>query len=305
MGRTLMGMTAMNEQAWGMPVVIYLFLAGLGAGSFLLGVIASCRKEAGWEAVSRMAFLLAPFAIFLGLLMLIFDLGYKIRFWRTLTVLNITSPMSVGVWLLSSFFLVSMISAIFRMPASLRSHIPLIGETAFWNDPKWSSAIGKIGVPLALGVSVYTGVLLSVTAVPLWRNVSLPILFFISALSLGMESGAILGMLSLRKENGELMKAPLKFLQRSYRIMLPLYLAAALLYAVVLAASSKAALIRLSTGWSGWAWWAGVVGAGILFPMLLVMRKSSKNHAWLLSSCILLGDFLLRMVLILTGQKAM
>ena len=142
-------------------VVVYLFLAGLGAGSFCLGAIASKKRGQGWEACSRMAFLLAPFAIAVGLLILIFDLGYKTRFWMTLTVLNIASPMSVGVWLLSAFFLISVLAAMFWLPASGRRRIPWIGTLSVWNRPKWKNRIGVIGIPFALGVSVYTGVLLS------------------------------------------------------------------------------------------------------------------------------------------------
>jgi formate-dependent nitrite reductase membrane component NrfD len=296
----------MNEITWGIPVVVYLFLAGLGAGSFCLGTIASRQKGEGWESCSRMAFQLAPIAIGVGLLMLILDLRYKTRFWRTLTVLNLHSPMSVGVWLLTAFFLVALLSAMFWLPAGARRRIPFAGSWSVWNSPVWKRRLGFIGIPLALGISVYTGVLLSVTIVPLWRNLSLPLLFFISALSLGIEGGAVLGMMSLRKAKLEAMREPLLFLRRCYRVMLPLYLFAALLFIVSLtiASASRTEAFRFMTGWSGVLWWGGVIGAGIVVPLILVMRKSREpmRHAWFFSSCLLFGDFLLRLVLILAGQ---
>jgi formate-dependent nitrite reductase membrane component NrfD len=280
----------MHEMAWGIPVVVYLFLAGLGAGSFCLGTIASKKEGQGWESCSRMGFLLAPLAILIGLIMLVFDLGYKTRFWRTLTVLNPASPMSVGVWLLTAFFIISAISAMFWLPAGARKRIPLIGSWSVWNRAKKNRGLGMIGIPLALGISVYTGVLLSVTAVPLWRSVSLPLFFFISAMSLGIEGGAILGLLSLRKKNLDAMKEPLGFMRRSYRIILPLYLFAALLFLFTLILSPT----------------SRVAGIGILLPLILVMRKSKEQmrHAWFFSACLLFGDFLLRLVLILAGQGA-
>jgi formate-dependent nitrite reductase membrane component NrfD len=299
----------MKEITWGLPVVIYLFLAGLGAGSFCLGMIASKRKGPGWEACSRMAFRISPFAIFLGLLMLIFDLRYKVRFWRTLTVLNLQSPMSVGVWLLSAFFLVSMLSALFWLPTSARKRIPLVGRWTLWDRTEVRNGLGFLGMPLALGISVYTGVLLSVTIVPLWRNWSLPLFFFISALSLGIEGGTIFGMMSLRRGNLEAMEEPLRFLRRSYRVILPLYLFAAFLFVILLAVSlaSRTEVFHYLTGWNGFIWWVGVVGIGILLPLVLVMRKGQESirHAWLFSSCLLLGDFLLRLFLILAGQGAL
>jgi polysulfide reductase chain C len=302
------GEGAMKEMTWGMSVVVYLFLAGLGAGSFCLGMMASRKRGPGWESCSRMAFRLSPLAIFIGLWMLIFDLRYKARFWRTLTVLNLHSPMSVGVWLLSAFFLISTWSAIFALPSSARRRIPLIGGWAVWDRPKWRDRVGLIGIPLALGISVYTGVLLSVASIPLWRNWSLPLFFCISALSLGIEGGAVLGMMALKKENRKVMEEPLRFLRRSYRVILPVYLFASLLFMACLAFSSDswAEVIHFITGWSGLIWWIGVVGIGILLPLILVTRKREPmRHAWVFSSCLLLGDFLLRMVLILSGQGAL
>jgi polysulfide reductase chain C len=299
----------MKEITWGIPVVFYLFLAGLGTGSFCLGMIASKRKGPGWESCSKTAFLISPFAIGIGLLMLVFDLRYKVRFWRTLTVLNLESPMSVGVWLLSAFFLVSVLSALSRMPPSARKRIPWIGGWMVWDQPKVIHGLGLIGMPLALGISVYTGVLLSVTIVPLWRNLSLPLFFFISALSLGIEGGAILGMMSMRKGSLEAMAEPLRFLRRSYRVMLPLYLFAAILFVILLVVSSPSwsEAFRYIAGWNGLLWWVGVVGIGILFPLILVMKKGREpmRHAWLFSGCLLLGDFLLRLFLILAGQEAL
>ncbi len=298
----------MSEATWGFLIVLYLFLAGLGAGSFCLGTIASRRKGEGWATCARMAFLLTPFAIAAGLLILIFDLGYKIRFWMTLTVLNIFSPMSVGVWLLSLFFLISILAAIFWLSPSGRRRIPWIGGLSMWSRPKWKSRIGVIGIPFALGVSVYTAVLLSACAIPLWRSVSLPFFFFVSALSLGIEGGAILGIASLGKSGPNVMKEPLQFLKQSYRIILPLYLITALIFLFVLAITpaSRAAVLDFITGWSGLIWWVGVVGIGILLPLILVMRKNEKQvrHAWLFSSCLIIGDFLLRLVLVLAGQGA-
>jgi polysulfide reductase chain C len=298
----------MREITWGIPVVVYLFLAGLGAGSFCLGTIASKKEGQGWESCARMSFLLAPLAILVGLLMLIIDLRYKTRFWRTLTVFNPDSPMSVGVWLLSAFFLVSMLAALFWLPPAVKKRIPLIGTLSVLNRAKPNRGLGIIGVPLALGVSVYTGVLLSSTIVPLWRNMSLPLLFCLSALSLGIEGGAILGVMSLRKRNREVMKEPLQFIKRGYRIILPFYLFAALLFVFSLAvsSSSRTEAFQFMTGLSGFIWWVGVIGIGIVLPLILVMRKSrdQTRYAWFFSCCLLLGDFLLRFVLILAGQGA-
>jgi polysulfide reductase chain C len=299
----------MNETTWGILIVVYLFLAGLGAGSFCLGAITSRKTGPGWEACSRMGFQLAPFAIAIGLLLLILDLGHKTRFWLTLTVLNVESPMSVGVWLLSAFLIVSVLSALSSLPDLQKRRIPIIGNMSLWNRPRWKNTMARIGMPLALGVSVYTGVLLSATVIPLWRSLSLPLLIFLSALSLGVEGGAILGAASLGRQDAQAMEEPRRFLNKVYRVILPLYLFAALFFMSLLAIipDSRAEFFNLMSGWSGLVWWLGVIGIGIFAPWIFVIRRNTERirHAWVFPGCLLVGDFLLRLVIILAGQGAL
>ena len=91
--------------------------------------------------------------------------------------------------------------------------------------------------------------------------------------------------------------------------MLPIYLFAALLFVLLLlvAPSSKAEALRLLSGWNGALWWIGVVGIGIVTPLVMLIKegKGPMRHAWIFSSCLLFGDFLLRYVLIMTGQGTM
>ncbi|HYQ60089.1 MAG TPA: NrfD/PsrC family molybdoenzyme membrane anchor subunit, partial [Desulfatiglandales bacterium] len=84
----------MSDVTWGIPVVLDLFFAGLGAGSFCLGVLTSRREGKGWDSCSRMSSFLAPVALVIGMAMLTADLGYKSRFWMTISVFNPYSPMS-------------------------------------------------------------------------------------------------------------------------------------------------------------------------------------------------------------------
>jgi polysulfide reductase chain C len=298
----------MSDLTWEFPVAVDLFFAGVGAGSFCLGAIAARKKGPGWETCSRMASLLAPLAIVFGLSMLILDLRSKIRFWMTLRVLNANSPMSIGVWLLSAFFLVSALFALYGLPVSVRERIPWIGKLSVWNRLEWKNMLGFVGVLLALGVSVYTGVLLLVSIIPIWRNLSLPLLLFLSAISTGFAGGMILAMLSLKKADPDTVQEPLRFIKRSYRVILPFYLFMALVFVLTLIASpaSEGHAIHFITGWSGLIWWAGVVVVGIVVPLIFVMRKGAIRNrgAWVMFSCVLVGGFLLRIILILAGQRS-
>jgi polysulfide reductase chain C len=299
----------MNEITWEIPVAADLFFAGMGAGSFCLGAIAARKKGLGWETCSQMASLLAPLSIVVGLAMLVLDLRNRTRFWMTMRVLNINSPMSIGVWLLSAFFVVSLLFALYGLPAAVRQKIPWIGKLSLWNRLEWKSPLGIAGVLLALCVSVYTGVLLLVSIIPLWRNLCLPLFLFLSAISSGFAGGTLLAMLSLGKEKFDVLEEPLRFVKRSYQVILPSYLIMALIFVFSLAFSSfsRADAVHLITGWSGLIWWVGVIGLGIIAPMLFVMRRGAiKVHqSWVLFGFVLIGGFLLRIVLVLAGQKGL
>ena len=285
----------MSEVTWGIPVAVDLFFAGLGAGSFCFGVLASRRRGAGWEACSRLASFLAPLSIVIGLSMLILDLRNRPRFWMTLTVFNLHSPMSWGVWLLTAFFLISVVFAFYQLDPTIRLRIPWIGGWPLWNRPEWKNRIAFLGLLLALGVATYTGVLLSASSVPLWRNLSLPFLFVLSALCTGFAGGAILGMLSLRKSELGTMREPFQFVKRSYRVLLPVYLAVGLFFAFS---------ARPNTTGRGFIWWLATLALGIVVPLILVLGRKdlSTRRASLLFGCLLIGGFLLRTVLILAGQ---
>jgi protein NrfD len=235
---------------------------------------------------------------------LILDLRNKARFWMTLRVLNVNSPMSIGVWLLSVFFLVSLTFALYGLPVSIRRKIPGIGNLSAWNRLEYKNALGTAGIFLALGVSVYTGVLLLVSVIPFWRNLTLPLLLFLSAISTGFAGGAILAMLVLSKENPDAMKEPIRFIKKSYRTILPFYLLMAI--AFIYTAYRTDALYMLS-GLGELIWWAGVVGLGIVIPWVLAARREGVQirHDWLLFGFVLAGGFLLRIVLVLAGQKGL
>jgi formate-dependent nitrite reductase membrane component NrfD len=87
---------------------------------------------------------------------LIHDLGRPERFLNMLRVFKLTSPMSIGSWILSAFSTAAAGAAILPFgPGILR---PLANFCTV--------LAGLLGLPLA----AYTGVLLVQTAVPLWKN---------------------------------------------------------------------------------------------------------------------------------------
>jgi polysulfide reductase chain C len=297
----------MSEITWAMPVVLDLFFAGLAAGAFCFAVLASRRAGESFQACSRAAALLAPVSIVFGLSMLILDLRYKTRFWFTTTVFNVDSPMSLGVWLLTLFSVIAALYALFWIPAAFRARIPVIGGWPLWSEQRVRAALGLAGVPVALLVSIYTGVLLSATSIPLWRNLALPALFCLSSMATGFAAGLLLALLFSPGKRQAIIAGPFLWLQGSYRVLLPAYLLAILVYILLffLPGMRQEEVLPLITGWNGLIWWLGVVGVGIVLPLFINLRKAKAgfSRVFIVLGALLAGGFLLRLVLVFTGQE--
>lgn len=297
----------MSKVTWGMPIVLYLFFAGVAAGAFCFAALTSRRPGAGFTASSRASALLAPPALVFGLAMLILDLGYKIRFWFTMTAFNVASPMSMGVWLLILFSLVATLYALFWLPMDLRRRIPLVGRWPLWDQEGIRDALGFFGIPLAALVAIYTGVLLSTTSIPLWRNTALPALFCLSALDTGFAGGVLLALLFSPQRRTEILAGPFHWLRESYRFLLPVYLVTAGVYLLLFFVPQRTpdVVLPLITGWRGLVWWLGVIGFGVLLPFVIDLMKAKATPAIIaiVLGAPLAGGFLLRLVLVYTGQE--
>ncbi len=260
-----------HEITWAMPVVLDLFFAGSAAGAFCFAVMASRKAGESYQACSRAAALLAPLSVGFGLCMLVLDLRYKSRFWFIMTVLNSDSPMSLGAWLLTLFSIIATFYAIFWIPPVVRERIPVIGKWPLWSQQRVRDALGLAGSPVALLVPIYTGVLLSATSIPLWRNPALPALFCFSSMITGFTAGLFLALLFSPGKRQEIIAGPFRWLQGSYRILLPVYLLAIFVYLLLffIPGMKREAVFPLITGWNGLVWWLGLPGLlFLIFPAI-------------------------------------
>ena len=90
----------MKETVWGPDIPSYLFLGGLAGASSALAAAAQLSRH---PELARTAKAGAAGAISLSMVALVHDLGRPARFVNMLRVLKVTSPMSVGTWILSAY----------------------------------------------------------------------------------------------------------------------------------------------------------------------------------------------------------
>lgn len=172
------GRPIVKPAPWEDDVAAYLFLGGLGAGSALL---AAGAQFTGNDALRRRTRFASLASAALGTVALIRDLGRPERFLYMLRAVKITSPMSVGSWILVAFSAGAGLAAAGEVDQLTRARLPL-GRLR--GPLRWAEHSGGVLAGLlAPGLAAYTAVLLTNTATPTWAGARehLPFVFAGSA----------------------------------------------------------------------------------------------------------------------------
>jgi hypothetical protein len=147
------GKPVINAPVWQSPDIPgYLFLGGLAGASSLLGAGAQLT---GRPSLGQAAKAGAFGAGCLSMAALVHDLGRPARFPHMLRVFKVSSPMSVGSWLLSAYVPATAVAA----ASALTGRVPRLGAAA-------TAGAALLGP----AVAAYTGALISDTAVPAWHD---------------------------------------------------------------------------------------------------------------------------------------
>jgi formate-dependent nitrite reductase membrane component NrfD len=163
--RSYYGRPVVREAVWGPDIPAYLFLGGMAGAS---SALAAGAQVSGHPELARTAKAGAAGAISLSMAALVHDLGRPARFLNMLRVFKVTSPMSIGTWVLSAFTPLALAAA----ASAFTGKLPRAGGAA-------AIAAGGVGP----AVAAYTSVLLADTAAPAWHDArrELPYLFVGSA----------------------------------------------------------------------------------------------------------------------------
>jgi hypothetical protein len=161
------GRPVVKETVWGRDIPSYFFLGGLAGAS---SALAAGAQLSGHAELARAAKVGAAGAISMSMAALVHDLGRPARFVNMLRVFKVTSPMSVGTWLLVAYTPCSLAAA----ASAVAGRLSRAGLAATCG----AAVVGP-------GVAAYTSVLLADTAAPAWYGAreELPYLFIGSAAS--------------------------------------------------------------------------------------------------------------------------
>lgn len=302
------------QHHWSWIIAIYLYLAGMGAGSFIIGILIHWFTDSTKLIeihlfslhldIAKIVLLWGPILVAIGAPFLILDLGIKRRF--LYACLNPkTSWVARGFLILSSFILLGLLSLIFSSFPDLRIYI----------GPMGLKGLEFVALILAFGTAIYTGILLkSVKHVALWNTTLLPLLFLISALSTGSMS-LVMGILAMEKSllHGVFHSSLIKFLMETEQILIIIegIVLVIFLYRRSFAndqgAQGGRSVHLLLKGKFKFLFWGGIVLSGFFFPFILESLFSLfpeyPGLFWFAGIFLLLGGLLLRYGILSAGVK--
>ncbi len=290
---------------WGWYFIsMYFFVGGVSAGAYFIGSLVELFGGEKHRELNRIAFYIAFPLILITPILLIADLGRPLRFWHLffytkggIPFINLQSPLSVGSWALMVFGLFSFLSFLDNLVAEGRLKSAPFAHL-YNRIPRKIYAL--FGSAAGFFVAGYTGVLLNITARPLWASTDplLGALFIASGASTG--AAAIALVMVWRKIAAGREFKQLENFDRSAMILELILIVAA----VIVAGRYAGPLVK---GLYGVIFWGGTVILGILVPLGLNRYAGrlgiNDSRLILLSSVlVLLGGALLRICLVQAGQ---
>ena len=287
---------AERQKSWGWMIILYIFLAGLGGGTFLFSFILLFWGK--YQDVARIGALAAPLIVAFASLILLFDLGSPAKAYRLFTTPKtlMSSWMTRGAWILTAFIILGLAYA---LPAyNLFKWLP-------WSQISgWGRGLGIAACLLSLIVPIYPGLLLGVIkSIPLWNTSALPPIFFLSGLDTGI---AVLVLLSIFLP-AAIDVAGFHLLGTTDIVLIILLLVALFAYIEIMRQSSTtaAASIRLL---KTPLFIGGAVIAGLILPLALLIISVSISGIQTIriidgitGVLILAGALLLRLSVVTSG----
>jgi polysulfide reductase chain C len=268
------------QKEWGWLVITYLFFGGAGAGLFL----ASLYIGHPWAEGLGLLLLL------IGTLFLLLDLGRPERFWRAFFRAR-TSWISRGCYFITALMVLGSLDLLLQFTAG--------DSGAVW-------AVKAGAAVAAVAVMIYTGFVLSPSpAIPFWNSTFFPVIFFAYSLLAGID------FLILASP---VLPPPVIDVARLEKVQFGLVLLCLLMVMSHLSVMSGSAIAArksiqlLTRGKWGALFLGGVIGVGLVLPLLLAwpsLWQPSFQTMFAITALLallrLFGDYLFRFLVIRAG----
>lgn len=276
------------EVLWDFRVVFDLFLGGVGIGAFLFATILFFLDSSKYENIIKKSWIIAPFFIIVGLILLLTELGRPLNVIKALFNTNMSSVMSIGMFL-QGICVVLMLILVIKL---ISTKVEQMSKFLVYLTAAFSGLVG-----------LYHGFLLTGTERIAWTD-SIPSIFFISSIL----AGASLSILISLKDDVFLEFSKNIKLPAVFNIFLTLQCIAIFswVYSLTLrGAESKVAYEELMSSFGSEFWlllFVGIIIPLIIFSMMLIKKVETKAMFTIASLCIIAGSFFVKHIVVYLGQ---
>jgi formate-dependent nitrite reductase membrane component NrfD len=309
-------------EVWGTVIALYLFFGGLAAGLLFFANFFYLKGKADSMPMTvKVAPIIAPIIIIIGLMLLVYDLHHWLYFWQLFLHIRMESPMSWGAWTLSAIMIPAILWPLSYLDDTieyLQNRNPkckLIGLFTWANNlikklpvlpwvmdlfNKNKRLIAYLTIYLSVVLGVYTGILLSAfNARPLWNSAILGPLFLTS----GVSTGAALIMWLSNDHSERKMYSKIDLFLIATELFFIIHLFMGMLSGGV--AQVEAAQLFLGGPYTA-VFWVLIVGMGLVIPAILEIMELSGFHIpiGIPAFLILLGGLIFRFIMVYAGQAS-
>ncbi len=297
---------------WGLWITVDLSSIALGAGAFTLSAVVYLLGLKRFQSIVRLAVFVGFIGYTSALLTLVMDIGRPDRFWHPWVYWNVHSVLWEITWCITLYLTIMVME-----------FAPVVFETKFFDRWPWLRKVGHflhVITPafalLGLGISLLHQSSLGATygivkSRPIWFKPSMPIMFILSAVSVGPAltmavahifewvSGKrliehnILRTIARASGFGLLAYAYLKFWD----------LAAVTYYGKTPAVNAALNLLNTQTPYT-FGFWFGEIIVGILIPVIIFLNsRLNKRPAALVlgAACAVMGVIINRWNVTVSG----
>ena len=282
-------------------VIIYFFIGGLASGAYFTAAMAQLFGADHHRGIINTAHLLAVPLTLVCAVLLTADLGRPERFWHMVLqsktfwpMFKWWSPMSIGavaLMMFGAFTAASFLNALYERGMRL----PFGNFMNALHRGPIGTVFNFVGSAVGFFIASYTGVLLNSTNQPFWGDQTmLGALFLASAASTGVAATLLL---TPRTSENRLAIAELEGLDRWVNV---LEIVVLVIFFVTLGALAVPVLLSPF----GWLILIGVLGLGLLAPLVLLWRGHGTRAATLAApALVLVGGFLLRYAVVMMSAN--
>jgi molybdopterin-containing oxidoreductase family membrane subunit len=252
---------------WGLWVAMYLFFAGMAAGSYMIASLDYVFNVPLFKGTGKFALWGGMVTLPAALMLIGFDLGHMERIWKVYLQPNFNSLLAQLVWSYSLFLIVTLVSLILASRNNRALLRPLM----------------IFGLILSIFVSGGVGALLGVNASRAsWHTAMLPAQFPIFNLTSGIALMLVfLGFFGIVKNADQRTRLirVLSLLTIALLIVKAYFLwvdYSQALYSGIPQATEAVNLVLF--GPFGWAFWGLQIGIGMVIPIIVLIQPNLTKH---------------------------